>query len=101
MTMAKQSLKEWKEQRAAHACDLFPKEYDFLRVCSCLECRQKIKMLKEFEEEMKSRRIQLKECLYRLQVMRIHCVHLSTVLEWTRNTFDLLHKVLERNSGPC
>ncbi|CAH9095612.1 unnamed protein product [Cuscuta europaea] len=31
--------------------------------------------------------------------MRTHCVHLSTVLEWTRQTFDLLHKVLERNSG--
>ncbi|CAH9135724.1 unnamed protein product [Cuscuta epithymum] len=75
---------------------LFPPKSDFSKVCSCIECAAKMKVLKEFEKDLQSKA----DLVYQrnLQVIsdQANLVDLSAAFEWTIETLDVLYTNLKR-----
>ncbi|CAH9077994.1 unnamed protein product [Cuscuta epithymum] len=71
-------------------CDLFPREYGFHLACLCEDCVPKLRELAAFEEEMKNKRKLVSAFIYRMNWSQDRCMFLSTAVERTKKTLDLL-----------
>ncbi|GFP94759.1 hypothetical protein PHJA_001620300 [Phtheirospermum japonicum] len=76
-------------------CVLWPPEPDFSKACSCDECGEKIKELKEFEKQIKAKKKLIAEYLDQVEKEEDRCLGLLSAAQWTKQMLDLLHKNLK------
>ncbi|KAL3653673.1 hypothetical protein CASFOL_003354 [Castilleja foliolosa] len=79
-------------------CELWTPESDFLKVCSCDECRPKIQRLNQFEEEIQSKQNLIGVYIGQLDSKEWLCFNICTSAQWTKDMFGFLNKKLKRIS---
>ncbi|CAH9070493.1 unnamed protein product [Cuscuta epithymum] len=82
-------------QKEVDAHVLFPPESDFSKVCSCDECSAKVKVLKEFEADLRDKQNRVLELIDQQDPDLMNCIALGAASYWTRSLLDRLHRELE------
>ncbi|GFQ07859.1 hypothetical protein PHJA_002929900 [Phtheirospermum japonicum] len=76
-------------------CDLWPPGSDFSKACSCRECGEKIKELKDFEKQIKANKKLITKYIVQVDDKVDLCLHIASNSHWTKWMLDLLHKNLK------
>ncbi|CAH9104006.1 unnamed protein product [Cuscuta epithymum] len=82
-------------QREAEVRVLFPPRFDFSKVCSCNECSAKIKVLKEFEANLRSRDALVQDLVDKVARDQDTIVHVFTAVERMVWLWDILNGNLQ------